>query len=258
MLSRKVCGSPVVNLRKTSEVSSEVVSQVLFSEEVSCFEESQSRTLIQTSDGYQGWVYSLCFVPDYLGNMTTSRLVVPIYGSKLIQFEPMFYLPFGVNVKVINREQDWDTIELPGKEICYIQSGNLVDQISFSDLCSFSKQFLGIPYVWGGRSSFGFDCSGFSQMIYSYMGYLIPRDSSDQAKDHRFKVTAVPKMGDLIFWGQSIDQISHVGISFGDDQFIHASIKEQKPWVRISSLQDSAWNCGAVAAYPFRFFKTLS
>jgi gamma-D-glutamyl-L-lysine dipeptidyl-peptidase len=258
MLSRRVCGSPVVNLRKTSEDTSEVVSQVLFGEEVICLQESQLKTLVQTPDGYQGWVYSACLVPDYQGNMTTSRLVVPIYWSKLIRLGPMFYLPFGVSVKVIDTEQDWNTIELPGKEICYIQSGNLVDQISFKDLYSLTTQFLGIPYIWGGRSSFGFDCSGFSQMIYRYLGFLLPRDSSDQAKDCRFKETSQPKIGDLIFWGQSIDQISHVGISIGNEQFIHASIKEQMPWVRISSLHDAAWNCGVGAAYPFRVFKTLS
>ncbi len=239
----------------------EIVSQLLFGESVVCIQEFKSHSLIQTADGYEGWIYSKCLVPNqYLATMVTSRNSVPIYKQKSILPGPLFYLPFGVGVKVIDSDSDWSTVELPNQEIVYLHSGNLSLKPTLDKhaIRTFGTQFLGIPYVWGGRSSFGFDCSGLAQMLYQHMGIALPRDSWQQAQDTRFQDVTIPEIGDLIFWGKSRNQISHVGVFLGEDQFIHSSIKEQKPWVRISNLSDPAWNCGANAVYPYRVYRTLS
>ncbi|HSX13975.1 MAG TPA: C40 family peptidase [Chlamydiales bacterium] len=247
-------------MRKTPVRDAEIVSQVLFAEKVTLIQELESDSLIRTADGYEGWVYSDALISElYQPTMVTCRLSVPVYHQQSILYAPLFYLPYGVEIRVIESDSRWHTIELPSKEICYIQRGNLIfhHKLNKEDLLPFCFQFLGIPYLWGGRSSIGSDCSGFSQMIYFKMGIQIPRDSLPQSQDSRFQEVEHPQLGDLIFWGESRETISHVAVSLGNDQFIHASTKEQQPWIRISRLSDSVWNCGPNAAYPFRFFRTL-
>ena len=83
---------------------------------------------------------------------------------------------------------------------------------------------MGIPYVWGGRSSFGFDCSGFVQTIFKFCGHILPRDSKDQLNFDKMDSINYKdsKVGDLVFFSKN-DKIEHVGISLGDGTFIHSS-----------------------------------
>lgn len=89
-----------------------------------------------------------------------------------------------------------------------------------------------MPYLWGGRTPFGIDCSGFSQLVYKCAGIQIDRDSKDQA--HQGAVVdfvSMSKPGDLAFFSKASEQITHVGIVLPDDEIIHASGK-----VRIDTL----------------------
>lgn len=252
---------PVLNMRKGPSHESEVVSQALFAENVTVFQKSEKWSLIKTSDGYSGWVLSdssMCSF-FYQSSFQVNCLACCVYANKDIKIGPILSLPFGVRIEVVDeKDPDWVQVKLPLGAFSYVRKGTIAPfkALSKEELVPFSQKFLNIPYIWGGRSSFGFDCSGFVQMLYSQMGIQLERDSSEQCRDPRLRTINKDELnaGDLIFWGQSAAEIRHVALYIGDQKFIHTSIKEQMPWVRISHLSDLTWNGGA---YPYREFKTL-
>ena len=115
--------------------------------------------------------------------------------------------------------------------------------LEIAESIELAKRFLGIPYLWGGRSSFGFDCSGFTQMLVRARGVNIPRDADQQAawagvvKIERKDL----QPGDLLFFGSSAKDISHTGMFIGDGQFIHDTTNGH-PVVQISRLDDDPWS----------------
>ncbi|MDT8861884.1 C40 family peptidase [Alkalihalobacillus sp. MEB130] len=87
-----------------------------------------------------------------------------------------------------------------------------------------AKQFLGLPYLWGGMSAFGFDCSGFAYSMYRYYGITLPRDASDQVKKGTVIEREDLQVGDLLFFAYEKGKgaVHHVGMYAGDDQMIHS------------------------------------
>jgi cell wall-associated NlpC family hydrolase len=86
-------------------------------------------------------------------------------------------------------------------------------------------RFIGIPYLWGGTTPRGFDCSGLVQRIYRLHGVSLPRDSDQQARRGRLKPAGsyeTLRTGDLLFFGKSDAQITHVGMYLADGLFLHA------------------------------------
>ena len=106
--------------------------------------------------------------------------------------------------------------------------------VSRKSLAATGLKFLGVPYLWGGTTPKGFDCSGLVQRIYRLHGILLPRDSDQQAKFGEPKHVGRPELletGDLLFFGKSETQITHVAIYLSVNRFLHAHGQ-----VRIGSL----------------------
>jgi len=105
-------------------------------------------------------------------------------------------------------------------------------------IASYAQQFLGTPYVWGGRSPDGFDCSGFASYVYGYFGIEIPRAADDQF--YYGDSVSQLRPGDLVFFTTYMEGPSHTGIYIGDDNFIHSSSAEGQ--VIITSLSQQYYS----------------
>ena len=102
-------------------------------------------------------------------------------------------------------------------------------------LISRVRDLLGVPYLWGGRTPLGFDCSGFTQQVLAEQGVRLPRDAQHQfERGLRVPGGALPRAGDLVFFGRAGRPVGHVGLALGGSYFAHA-----RGWVRISSLESS-------------------
>jgi len=143
-------------------------------------------------------------------------------------------------------------VRLPGKTAAWIQSSDVVADpkpLSIPESIELAKRFLGLPYLWGGTSSFGFDCSGFTQMLLRARGFNMPRDADQQAAWKG--LIAVDRTdlqpGDLLFFGSSPRTITHTGMFIGDGQFIQATT-DGHPVIQISRLDDQPWTRLLVAS----------
>ncbi len=248
--------APVVDLRETAAPNSEIVSQVYYSEEVDLVEESGDYQKIRNVvDAYEGWILkgNLAEKKDKgKGNIVTvNRLSAHVYDQKDTIYGPILTLPFESRLEVIEEVDGpkgrWIRVALVDGKEAFIQRGDVKfdsKRLSKEEMCELAKFFLNLPYTWGGRSSFGYDCSGYVQMLYRQMGIAIPRDSRTQIKWEGFKEVPIEelKAGDLVFFGLAPDKIRHVGLCLGDGNFIHSTVAENKPWLRISNVNESEWN----------------
>jgi peptidoglycan DL-endopeptidase LytE len=99
-----------------------------------------------------------------------------------------------------------------------------------------AKKYIGTPYLWGGSTPAGFDCSGLTSYVFNKVGVTIPRTAATQWSG--LKVVSTPKPGDLVFFETYAPGPSHVGIYLGNNQFIQAGSKG----VSIADMTNSYWN----------------
>lgn len=246
---------PVVNMRAAPDGASKVVSQGLYGEEVSVRDQTGDWVEIATPDGYLGWVErrSLCPLAKRAAlQIELARASAHVYGAPDIEYGPLLTLPYGVRLeKVQEVDVRWIEVRLLDGQRAYVQRGDIVQEPF--EWRAFTQKFLGLPYTWGGRSSFGFDCSGFVQTVYRKQGICLPRDARQQiaAPSEAVELENL-EAGDLIFWGKGETDIRHVGIYLSDGDFIHTSSRENRPYLRISHLSDEEWR-GDLGSYtPYR------
>lgn len=265
--------TPTATMREKPSENSTVASEAIFSEPVKVLEESGDWVKIETIiDHYQGWTKKSSILQsetEFLANpsaitATINRCSAHLYGVQDTEYGPLLTLPFESRLEVITPKEEsdsrWIQVALPNGQKGYIQRGDVElkpHTLTRAEVCDFSLKFLNLPYTWGGRSSFGYDCSSFVQMLYRQMGIQIPRDSKDQAKWEGFKKIPDEQLvaGDLIFFGHGEDKIRHVGLYLGNDQFIHATVHENMPYIRISKLSSPFWS--GSGAYVYRTSRAL-
>ena len=260
LLAASVTGAvivkPVANMYSRPSEEADVVSQAICGNNVTILEEKAGWAHVRTEDEYTGWtrVSSLRQLgPGERPYASFGRIaqVASLFANlyhepDVTKHQPFLTAPFETKLEVI-RESDaagrWLEVRLPDNRPAFVQSGDVVldaRPMSIRETIELSKRFLGLPYAWGGTSTFGFDCSGFTQMLCRRRGIMIPRDANVQEKWQGAEAVDRERLepGDLLFFGES--KVTHTGMYIGNGQFINATTHE-RPVVQISDLADPYW-----------------
>ncbi len=215
--------SGIVPVRAQTEDASEMLTQLLLGETV-VIDAEAGRWYHVTADydGYKGWVnrnqlqlFDATSYAQWKNHPRRHRS--PYAGIRIRNKDETLWLPVGAYVVFEN-----DGVHLPDTSFDYMGEPKLMRHESILET---ARAFLGTPYLWGGRSDAGIDCSGFIQTVYALHGSDIPRDSGIQ-----FSAVASPvkeiedaRAGDIIYFNTSGDRVTHVGFYAGEGILLHAS-----------------------------------
>ncbi|MBL4675279.1 MAG: C40 family peptidase [Mucilaginibacter sp.] len=219
-----ICNLAVIPLRAEPSDRSEMVSQVLFGEAFEILEWKEKWVQITTAvDEYTGWIDRLHVTT--LGHLAYKRLQqsppprtyrAVTQAWKIID-NSIIYLPAGSSLAFLE-----GTTSYIGN-----QKVEIIGEIGETDnLRNIAMSFLNAPYLWGGRTHWGIDCSGFTQAVFRLKGYQLKRDAWQQAQEGReVESVLTSRFGDLAFFDNADGRITHVGIVLGNGEIIHASGK---------------------------------
>lgn len=226
-----ICNLGNIPLRAEASDRSEIVSQVLFGEHFEILERQQQWARIRVQyDSYEGWVDSKQYKEISAGQYEVLCANPTVLNSDLVEYvtAPNNYLmpiPLGASLSFLNYpEINSEHLDFEGLRV----SGTKPK----SNLIPTSFLYLNAPYLWGGKTPFGIDCSGLTQMVYRLNGYQLPRDASQQALvGEALSFIEESEPGDLAFFDNEEGRIIHVGLIMENNYIIHASGK-----VRIDRL----------------------
>jgi SH3-like domain-containing protein len=258
-----VVSMPVINMYSAASADSDVVSQALYGSGVLSMEKKNGWVHIRTGDDYTGWVPETDITPLQGGYAPDGKAVRVVQLSANLYREPsvtkhapVLNLPWEARLELISSSVDkdgrWLRVRLVNGETAYIEQGNVSTDftpLTIDQTIQLAHRFIGVTYTWGGVSSYGFDCSGLTQMLVRQRGFIMPRDAGVQASWSG--VVAVERKdlqpGDLLFFGSSLAKITHTGMYIGNGEFIHDTTNTH-PGVQISKLDDMPWTHLLVAA----------
>ena len=226
-----ICNLAIIPLRAEPSDKSEIVSQVLFGEHFEIIEQLKQWSKIKLQfDDYEGWIDSKQYqkISDTEFKQLSEDVIV--LNADLIEYitgsnNLLIPIPLGSSLSFLNHSDlNKENFEFEGTKISGIKTKNHIINTAF--------MFLNAPYLWGGKTPFGIDCSGFTQMVYKLNGYKLLRDASQQAgQGEALSFIEESEPGDLAFFDNEEGKIIHVGIIMENNYIIHASGK-----VRIDRL----------------------
>ncbi len=225
------CVPAYAQLRAEPRHSAELVSQLICGELVRVLKEDGPWVLIRTEHGYEGFTRTeqIQFHSDPINYSTLHRLQKTEIRKENTPFQKLepegsIFLNYILKTEA---KSDTDIFDITFPPL-----------FSSQTLANQAMRLLTVPYVWGGKTVFGLDCSGLVQFLFQKQGYSFPRDAWQQAEiglDISFD-SSKPEFepGDLLFFQNPGKKVHHVAISLGGSRYIHAS-----EWVRINSLHEA-------------------
>jgi hypothetical protein len=224
-----ICNLGIVPLRFEASDKSELVSQVLYGDFFKVIEQRKSWSKIRLAfDKYEGWIDNKQYVEITKENYQVLNSETPKLVYDLVEYiqdknKQLYPIPLGSSLNAINL-------------LNHSFDGEITNPTnSKKDLINVAFQYLNAPYFWGGKTPFGIDCSGFTQMVYKLNGFKLLRDASQQAtQGESLSFIEESEPGDLAFFDNDEGAIVHVGIIMEDNYIIHAHGK-----VRIDRLDHS-------------------
>ena len=216
--------TPIAPLRRLPDEGAALDTELLIGERVLLFDETADGwSWVQAdADSYVGYVPAACIGQDE-GPTPTNRVVVPrtlVFPAPDIKRPPLGALPMGALVAMTGSASDHNA------DYAQLGSGGFVVKQHLAslgalqtDFVAIAEQFLGVPYLWGGKSALGIDCSGVLQLALQMTGVSAPRDSGVQERDLGTRLAGIEalKRGDLVFWK------GHVGMMLDGQRLFHAN-----------------------------------
>lgn len=217
-MDKGVCSVSVAPVRADKTDKAEIVTEMLYGESADILEVINNWTRIKMHyDGYEGWIDTkqITLVTDDFLTKRKTHLVTEPFQSRVMESGKML-LSMGSEVSF---------------ETVHAQRGATIRQ----SIVETAKEFLNVPYLWGGKSFFGVDCSGFTQLVLKVHDIKYPRDAYQQGEvGEPLSFIEEAQPGDLAFFENSEGRIIHVGFMLENNQIIHAHGK-----VRIDTLDSS-------------------
>lgn len=257
---------PVANMYAKATTDADVVSQAVYSTNVAVLEQEGTWLKIRTLDDYSGWIQNTAVLrtkPYAVSGRVAQveSLFANLYReTNITKHQPVVTIPFESKLEVVSgpvgSDSRWLQVRLPDDRAAWVQTGDVTltpHKMAIPELIEWSKRFIGLPYLWGGTSTYGYDCSGFTQMLCRRRGYSLPRDAGPQAHWEGMKIVEKAELqpGDLLYFGPSPEKITHTGMYIGNGHFINATAW-QHPMVQINDLNDEHWTKLLVAARRIR------
>ncbi|MEK4487755.1 C40 family peptidase [Psychrobacillus sp. FSL H8-0484] len=187
------------------------------------------------SRGYPGWVPLAQLKKseqlNSIGVVRVSSIKAQLWDMKE---KPLLIVPFNTTLPVISEEAPYFKVQTPHGEALLLKkdadfavSTEQYPKLLAEEVVALGELYLDLPYLWGGMSPYGYDCSGFSYNMLKACGYLIPRDASDQARSGEEVSIGDPsswKKGDLLFFAndEGTGPVRHVGVYYGNGQLLHS------------------------------------
>jgi len=262
----------VANIREEPRHSSQLLDQNIMGQTLLLLKYDRGWYFVQTEYGYLGWMTDDSFQrTDSSGivqwqNMTKARVVSRfpiIYMMDNDDSEPVTDVVMNALIRLEQKGTTWSKVATPDGRSGYIRSSCITaptikkqsaEQLRTA-IIKTARSMMGLPYLWGGNSTKGNDCSGFTQTTFKANGIDLPRDSRQQARfgeeikpDETFS-NILP--GDLLFFGLK-NRVTHVGISLGGPEFIH-----QGGQVGINSLDPEADNFSPYRRKTLKYIKRI-
>ncbi|KMQ62740.1 hydrolase Nlp/P60 [Chryseobacterium sp. BLS98] len=217
-MNKGICNVTVAPVRADNSDRAEIVTEILFGESADILEVNKNWTRIKMHyDGYEGWMDTKQLKPVTDEELAKRKVTIVTEDfSSVLMNDGKTLLSMGSEV------------EFPA--VASRRSHDLRESIALA-----AKEFLNVPYLWGGKSFFAVDCSGFTQLIYKIHDIKLPRDTYQQAEvGTPLTFVEESQPGDLAFFENPEGKIIHVGIMLDNQKIIHASGK-----VRIDTLDST-------------------
>lgn len=224
-----ICPLSIVPVRKDPSDRAEMVTQWLFGETAEVLERQEKWSRLRFDhDGYEGWVDNkqclVCTSPNAEPDLRViDQTSIVDLGDRQVLLPYGAVLPFFQHDSIL-----WQGRRVPVN--CVTNASITGDRSEL--IATFMHPLLGAPYLWGGRTPSGVDCSGLVQAIFMLMGIYLPRDAYQQAEDgDPVEFVELAEPGDLAFFDNEEGRIVHVGIVLPEQRILHASGR-----VRIDAL----------------------
>ncbi len=239
----------VRNIRSGKDHPEELATQALLGTPVKIFKRESGFFLVQTPDNYISWVDD-----DGVTPMTKTQLDEWIKENKVVYTKEYGFsyskpdensmrvsdLVAGNFLVMLGEENNFYKVKYPDGRIAFVEKSqceNLKEWLdkrnpTENDILKTAERFMGIPYLWGGTSTKGMDCSGFTKTVYFLNGIVLQRDASQQVHTGELVDTQNGfdnlRPGDLLFFGSAAtdstkEKVTHVAIYYGNHEFIHAA-----------------------------------